>query len=80
MKRILLFFAFTAALNLGAQEINPVSLPRETPTPALTRAFSNYLDDMKAKQVEVHSIMVIKDGKVMLENGWTVILPIPSIS
>lgn len=67
MKRILLYFAFTAALNLGAQEINPVSLPRETPTPALTQAFSNYLDDMKAKQVDVHSIMVIKDGKVMLE-------------
>ena len=67
MKRILLFLAFSAALNLGAQEIRPISLPRETPTPALSQAFSNYLEDMQAKRVDVHSIMVIKGGKVVLE-------------
>ena len=43
------------------------SLPRAESTPALDKAFDNYLSAVAEANQDLHSIMIVKDGKVVKE-------------
>ena len=64
MKRLLL----TAALALGSAALGMAqSLPRTAPTPKMQSAFEHYWVAVKNAKMDMHSVMVIKDGKVVAE-------------
>lgn len=64
MKKLLL----TAALTLGSAALAMAqSLPRTTPTPKQQSAFDHYWEAVHTNKMDMHSVMVIKDGQVILE-------------
>ena len=65
MKKLLL----TAALTLGSAAMAMAqSLPRTAPTPKMQSAFEHYWVAVKNAKMDMHSVMVIKDGKVVAEH------------
>ncbi len=64
MKRIISIIAlFVGMLPLAAQQ----SLPRGESYKKLDRAFDKYLEAVEAEGQDLHSIMIVKDGKVIKE-------------
>lgn len=61
--------AMVGLVACGSSEANLVgeSLPRAEATPALDAAFDNYLAAVEAEKQDLHSIMIVKDGKVVKE-------------
>lgn len=64
MKKLLL----TAAFTLGSTALGMAqSLPRTAPTPKMQSAFEHYWVAVENAKMDMHSVMVIKDGKVVAE-------------
>ena len=56
-------------VGCGSADVNMVdgSIPRAEASQALDVAFDNYLEAVKTAGQDLHSIMIVKDGKVVKE-------------
>lgn len=74
MKNTKIYFLFLGCvilsiMNLNAQQSK--SLPRATPAPELTVAVNAFLDRLKQEEMDIHSLMIVKDGHVVSEQSMS---------
>ena len=66
MKKIILFSILFISVYIGIAQPLPRSTPQaENVDPV---AFTNYFEDVKQNKQELHSLMVLRNGKVISEN------------
>ncbi|MCF0159554.1 MAG: serine hydrolase, partial [Bacteroidaceae bacterium] len=64
MKRLFLSAAFLLSAGLAVAQ----SLPRTQATPRMQSAFDHYWEAVHTAKMDMHSVMVVKDGKVVAEH------------
>ena len=68
MKRIAIFLAMAVIASACRDNYRP--LPRAEAPEILRNAFEQYLQDVQERDVNMHSIMVLQHGKVLLEKQF----------